>query len=209
MEVNMRIGINIPDDLIKRLEPLKPNINISQICREAVTKYIELYERAEKQADIQPIMKKVSEAAQKEKVIFLDWETLGLEDAKLWSEKAKPDNWEQLFERLDALEGFGKSPFDSEFPVPRVAGAKTYIDRQYEYDIENGWFSQRLNSVDNPYITARLEWQKGFLLYIIVIRRKVRQKVEADLKEQQGKFKRLKESLRANTEIPNSLLQDK
>ena len=41
-----RIGVNIPNELIKRLEPLKPEMNVSQICREAITRHLEAYERA-------------------------------------------------------------------------------------------------------------------------------------------------------------------
>ena len=42
----MRIGINIPNDLHRRLEPLKQYVNVSQICREAIEDRIRCYERA-------------------------------------------------------------------------------------------------------------------------------------------------------------------
>ena len=42
----MRIGINIPNELHRRLEPLKQHINISQICREAIEERIGCYEKA-------------------------------------------------------------------------------------------------------------------------------------------------------------------
>jgi hypothetical protein len=41
----MRIGINIRNELMRRLEPLKPALNISQVCREALAAKAESYER--------------------------------------------------------------------------------------------------------------------------------------------------------------------
>ena len=41
----MRIGINIPNELHRRLEPLKQYINISQICRDAIEDRIKCYEK--------------------------------------------------------------------------------------------------------------------------------------------------------------------
>ena len=43
--IMVRIGINIPNELMKRLEPLKRELNISQVCREALTAKAEGHER--------------------------------------------------------------------------------------------------------------------------------------------------------------------
>ena len=32
----MRIGINVPDDLLKQAKEIRPEINVSQVCREAL-----------------------------------------------------------------------------------------------------------------------------------------------------------------------------
>ena len=42
----MRIGINIPNELHRRMEPLKETMNVSQLCRDAITNHLEKYETA-------------------------------------------------------------------------------------------------------------------------------------------------------------------
>ena len=40
------VGVNIPNGLHRRLEPLKQYINVSQICRDAIEERIRCYEKA-------------------------------------------------------------------------------------------------------------------------------------------------------------------
>ncbi len=41
-----RISISIPDKLMARLEPIKDDINVSKLCREALEQRVGAYERA-------------------------------------------------------------------------------------------------------------------------------------------------------------------
>ena len=36
----MRIGINVPNDLIKQVKAIDPDVNVSHICREALKSYV-------------------------------------------------------------------------------------------------------------------------------------------------------------------------
>ena len=47
----MRIGVNVPDDLLKQMEPIKHMTNLSQVCREAIKDRVDAYERARARAD--------------------------------------------------------------------------------------------------------------------------------------------------------------
>ena len=95
----MRIGVNIPDDLLRRLDVLKPELNISQVCREAVLMHVERYEAAAANLDTQPTKSALEEAGREEiaswSVVYVDWEppthvgALGYEDAVRW------DRWPQ------------------------------------------------------------------------------------------------------------------
>ena len=40
----MRLGINIPNSLYKRMGPIKQRVNISQICRDAIEEWVNAYE---------------------------------------------------------------------------------------------------------------------------------------------------------------------
>ena len=44
-----RISISLPDSLMKKLEPIKDRINVSQLCREALEQRATAYERAASQ----------------------------------------------------------------------------------------------------------------------------------------------------------------
>lgn len=41
-----RISISLPDSLMKKLEPIKDRINVSQLCREALEQRVAAFERA-------------------------------------------------------------------------------------------------------------------------------------------------------------------
>ena len=42
----MRIGINVPDELLKELKQVRPEVNVSQVCREALANRVEVARRA-------------------------------------------------------------------------------------------------------------------------------------------------------------------
>jgi len=202
----MRIGINIPNDLVRRLGPFKQFVNISQVCRDAIYEYVALQERAQKQAESDEVDKLATRLFDEKKTNTVDWELFGLQDAKEWSSRASKDDWDVLFDRLDYFEEQGISPFDGQIRrIPRVEGVKDYYDRQYEIDVDDGWFAQRIYEEANPYIVAQSEYQSGFLAYIMIIRQKVREKLMADLKAQEEKIRQMKSNLKSNVEIPQVL----
>jgi hypothetical protein len=203
----MRLGINVPDDLIKRLEPMKPFVNLSKLCRDVISNYVLLFEKAKQQAGNNVTDKIVHDLFEARKPIVVDWELLGLQDAKQWASLATDDDWDRIFEVLDYFERDGKSPFEERASVPRVQGVATYYDRQYEYDVDDGWFAQRINDQSNPYTVAQLEYQRGFLSYIIIVRQKYLEKQKTYLKTEKAKIERLKSELKSQIDIPKALLE--
>lgn len=203
----MRIGINIPDDLVKRLGPFKSFINISQVCRDALHEYVRLRERAQDQTVSDGADKPASRLSGEKTPVAVDWELFGLHDAKLWSSLASNDEWDLIFDRLDYFEAQGKSPFDSRIPIPRVKGAKNYYDRQYEVDVDKGWFEQQiaLDVQSNPYVVAQTEYQRGFYAYIVIIRQKVREMLTANLRAQEENTRQMKSELKSKVEVPKAL----
>ena len=162
----MRIGINVSDDLLKRLEPLKTVTNVSQICRDAIKAHVEAYERAKtraKQDGINTIAERLGNKLVPQEV---DWELIGIEDAKMWVQLAKLGDFEYLLHRLEVLERQGRSLH--EVPIPRVQGVKFFEERSYEHD---EWFDRQIEADEesNPYIEAKLVYQRGKLSYILVV----------------------------------------
>jgi hypothetical protein len=206
----MRIGVNIPDELLKRIEPLRPFTNISKICKEAITKYAESYEKARVHAEENGAQEIAERICEKQKPIIVDWEVLGLEDAKSWAQLASIESWEDIFNRLDVFERQGRSPFESQFPIPKVEGVKEYHEHSHELDGDNGWFDQQiqLNENVNPYVSSRLDYQKGFISYIMVIRQMIREKASQDLKKRVSELENRKSELRTKIEIPEQMAKE-
>lgn len=130
----MRIGINIPNDLMKRLEPLKPELNISQVCREALTAKAERHERMLARLSDHSTSAAVNRVWEYEKqflaAIEFDWEMLGYEDAADWVRAASWDDWGDVLEDLDNLKERNLPHW--QVIAPRVAGVKSFHDRDME-----------------------------------------------------------------------------
>lgn len=162
----MRIGINVPDDLLKRLEPLKTVTNVSKICRDAIKAHVEAYERAmtrAKEDGMNAIAERLGNMLVPQEV---DWELLGIEDAKMWVQLAKLEDFEDLLDRLEAFGGAGRAPYD--VPIPSVQGVKRFEERSYDYD---KWFDRQIEAdpSGNPYIEAKLIYQRGKVSYILAV----------------------------------------
>ncbi len=56
-----RISISIPDQLMARLEPIKPGINVSQFCREALEHRVEDFEKGARRdpLDVDSLVKRL------------------------------------------------------------------------------------------------------------------------------------------------------
>src|SRR5271157_4435797 len=97
----MRIGVNISNDIYERFKPLRASYNLSQICRDAVVKQIESYEKALHQAKsdgMQSLTDKFFQEYSKKTII--DWEEIGRENAKKWAEGASLQDFEDLFHNI-------------------------------------------------------------------------------------------------------------
>ena len=131
----VRIGINIPNELMKRLEPLKPELNISQVCRDALTAKAESHERMLARLDDDGIKAAVNRIWEHEEeflaAIEFDGENLGYEDAASWVKAASPDDWDYVLEDLDDLKE-RNLPYWRALPPPRVEGVKSFHDRDME-----------------------------------------------------------------------------
>ena len=130
----MRIGINIPNELHRRLEPLKQYINISQICREAIEDRTRCYEKALASGRDQDVIRAIEGAWEEERkmraIIDVDWGMLGCNDAKSWVTAARLKDWEYLHHRRDVIRRQERPRW--EVPPPNLEGVKTFDERDSE-----------------------------------------------------------------------------
>ncbi len=176
----MRIGINVPDDLIASLKPFRNAINISQVCRGALQARIKAYERASALANDEEGMQVAVERLRQEyREQEIDWEALGHEDAKLWVQLASLQDFEDLFHRLEVLQRQEQAP--SSRIALHLPGVKTFADRQNE---NKEWFCRQYALDDNTNHNQQAEsaYDLGWLSYVLAVWQMVKDGIAEDTK---------------------------
>ena len=107
----MRIGINVPNELLQRVKAIRPEVNVSQICREALESRAALQQRIDDWLDDYEIEELAQHFAQADNLPLIepDWVAMGIEDARGWIEAATPDEWESCFRVYRHLKESGNS----------------------------------------------------------------------------------------------------
>ena len=188
----MRIGVNIPDDLIRRLDPLKPELNLSQICRDAITSHVEKYEKAVAHLNTgltQDVLNKVyEEEARCRAIVDVDWESRGYENAILWVESASRKDWNDLHKlrarlRRDNLPEWGVEP-----PISGPNGDRVpcfdHLRREY-YQTELSQSDEFLdwldaNGIQMNWDKARVDYGRSWLAYVDAAWDVIRKRREED-----------------------------
>ncbi|MFC1952977.1 hypothetical protein ACFLWR_02480 [Chloroflexota bacterium] len=171
----MRIGINIPDDLLQKMEPVKKISNVSQICREAIQETINNYQRAKERAG-QDGMSDIALRLRKEMESYkVNWEDLGHEDAKAWSQIATLKNFEDLMHNLENAKKKGRTP--GLWVAPILTGVKGFEERAGENE---AWFSRQKELDDNPdyFQMAEEGYERGWLSYVTAVWEMVKESSE-------------------------------
>ena len=174
----MRIGINVPNELLERLKPLKKTSNVSQICRDAIKERVEAYERAMARANEDGMQAVVEQE--------IDWETLGQEDAKLWMQLASLQDFDQLFHGLDVLRRQKRSP--GSWIAPDLPGAKTFHSRVHE---NQEWFLRQCELDENTNHVQRAEsaYDLGWGSYMTAVWQMLRDRIAEDTKAREAALK--------------------
>lgn len=186
----VRIGVNIPNELMRRLEPLKPELNISQVCREALQAEAENHERMIASLDddgVRTAVDKVSEQEREfQEAIRMDWEMLGYQDAASWVKAAGWDEWDELLEWRDISKERNEPQWRTLF-LPFIDGVevKVFEDRlgelhNREREMERkyrSFFRWRLNNGVNL-DAARQEYMTAWLAYTDAVWKLVEQRRE-------------------------------
>lgn len=172
----MRIGINVPDDLLKQVKEIKPAVNVSQVCREALEQHVEIAGRAAAQAARDGAAKQVERLDQlvARPVIEPDWEAHALDDARAWVSTVTPEAWERFIYQADFLRRQGRDETEMVEIWSHGDGVKGLAERltesmewlisQSEQEIESGVSSGQPEK-------ARREYGRAWLGYVNEVRR--------------------------------------
>ena len=99
----MRLGINVPDKIIKSIKELDPEANVSQICREALTSRSAALERARTEIsdeDMDDIIQYLGQSPVNT-LIEPDWAGLAWQDAREWITTITPQKWNYFLDHYD------------------------------------------------------------------------------------------------------------
>ena len=211
----MRIGINVPNELLRRLEPLKPELNISQVCREALEAKAESYEQMQARLDDAGVQAAVARVWEQEKefltIIEVDWTALGYQDAKAWVQAAHRKHWDYLHHDQTANKEKGRP--ERAVRPSLVPGVKNFDQRfsDYERNIMNqsdeflDWLYDEDKYADRQ--VAHLEYMTAWMAYTKAVWELVRQK-EREYLEEQSRQRRETRRNRPAPEAPEHLLAD-
>lgn len=196
----MRIGINVPDDLLKRFEPIKQITNVSQVCRDAIKAWVDTYEAASERASEEGMEEVSARLSQQVSEQTVDWGALGVEDAKLWCQLASLKDFQYLFHNLKLFEREGRSPEDWIPFSNSVQGTKTVNQRLGEH---NEWFVRQyeLDIKVDLYRKSTREYNRGWLCYVTSVWQMVQDRVAADARTRMEAL----QTARAKIEVPDHL----
>lgn len=194
----MRIGVNIPNELYRRMEPIKHTINISQVCREAIETYVEGYERARDRLESDHLDEAIDRLSDEDEQLEVDWKELGWSDARIWVELVDIEIFEHLFHRVDILKKQGRPTWI--VPPPGAPEAKRFDQRAWE----RREYFERLFELDqegDPRQEAEEEYGRAWLAYVCAVREKIQR-----LREERYEAERKSSSVRAEPEVPEQLM---
>ena len=203
----MRLGINIPDKLIKRIKELDPGVNISQVCRETLKSHCRALERINNWIDDydDEVEEQVMRLSQ-EPPVEPDWVGYGLEAARDWVRVVEPRVWQYFWHSHDGFKAEGD-------PTPLIAfysgsGVNSFHARFMEHE---SWFRPPLarpteGDRRDAFDKAREDYHRAWLGYVNEVRRKQLQYYEERrnrvLAEREEALKALPEP-----EVPPQLLK--
>ena len=172
----MRIGINVPNELLKQVKQIRPEVNVSQVCREALEHRVEVAQRAAAQAVSDGVSEHVErlDRSVAKPPMEPDWEAYALDDARAWVSRITPEVWERFIYQADFLRRKGRDETEMvhiwshgdgvEGFARRLNEAQEWFISQYDLDFESGTSS-------NLHEKAEREYGRAWLGYVNEVRR--------------------------------------
>ena len=202
----MRIGVNIPNKLMNRVKEIRPPVNVSQVCREALEERAMTQDRVLAQVASDSVDDQVLRLAEslRNPLIEPDWETYALEDARRWVEAVDDYLWERFIDQYDHLQREGRESMVMIDIWSRGNGTKGLMDRIYEhYDwlVEQHGAQFKSGYGDsNPQEKASKLYARAWLGYVL----EVRHRLEQHRKDEYEKLKAEREEYRQS--LPDVVL---
>jgi hypothetical protein len=197
----MRIGVNVPNELLERFKPLKSTHNISEICREALKSYVESYEKSSqsKGGDDTAALANRLYMEYTKKTPRVDWEAIGRENAKKWAEGASLQDFDDVIHNISIHKGKGTEPgeFLGSWRIPE--GCR-FEDAQHKHE---DWFDRQFELDERPnyYMVAKRDYSRGWVSYLTAVWQMVRSRITAD----DAVWEKTRQQSQPKAELPKEL----
>lgn len=176
----MRIGINVPNELLKQVKEISPPVNVSEECRKALQHCVEIQQMATAQVGNDALQGKISELVEKTSLPpEPDWVGLALDNAAHFVEHVTPEDWNDFVELADELSEGGHT-FG-----PYIGIWTTYYDGRgmmnvlYEYGdqiMKTGRPSRVSGLAQVARERGEREYTRAWIGYVNEVRRLIRQR---------------------------------
>ncbi len=165
----MRIGINIPNELMKRIEPFRSEINLSQVCREAIEKFV-MNDVRIKDRTANDGMDEHAMRLANPPLIEPDWVGYALDDARGWVMAVDLEDWDEFWYRHD----FFKDRGDDLTWLAQLPGGPDVMHFGHRQSEHKEWFIQQCAVNDGPggLEQARKQYSHTWLSYVNEVRQK-------------------------------------
>ena len=196
----MRIGINVPNELISQVKAIDPEVNISQLCRDALKTYVAEADRITERIAIDGM----DEHAVRFAMLYEhplnppDWIGYALDDAQEWLSRIEPDKWEWFIMFYEDHKALGRDLFN--LPAPDPIRGFHYWQRKHE-----DWYEWQYMNGNDTFMSDWRKYDSTWRSYVEKVREKQLEILEDKRqKELIGRKEALK--ARPEPEVPQQLL---
>ena len=204
----MRIGVNIPGELVQRIEPLRPLLNVSRICREAIETYARNCDRAARLGEAELAEAEAERLLGQELRINVDWEDMGYQDGKAWAQASDLEDFEDAFHNFGIAQRNGAAwlPWMMSAQDKGAQSVKNYWQRHNEH---TEWYRQQcaLRPESNPFQEAERLYTAGWLAYVGTVWSMIQRRREERRREWEEAMRKGRESHSA-PRIPESITDE-
>ena len=206
----MRIGINVPDGLMHQIKGIRPEVNVSQVCREALQHRVHVAKIAASRAHDDGV------EVQVERLSDLisrppnepNWLAYAIEDAAEWVRVVTPEAWEQFIYQADFLRRQGRDEIEMVDLWSQGEGMKGFYGRlrehaewfEYQFEVQ---FESGVTS--DPRGKAKEEYARAWLGYVNEARRLLENRRSEELNRLRAEREEYRRSL-PKPEAPRQLI---
>ena len=176
----MRIGVNVPNDLLQQVKKINPPVNVSDVCRKALEEYVNLARRTASQVHSDNVDVKITHLFQETSLPpEPDWVGLALDNAANWVRSVMPEEWNDFVEDVDGMRQ-KEQPEDLLVGVWTLQyGGKGIMSHLAEYGdllMRAARPSVRAVLARDAWDRGRREYTRAWLGYVYEVRRLIEQR---------------------------------